>query len=45
MLLEEMTDSKAEQKRKYKVNLEHLTMPENKDISKNDGDITEEYRN
>lgn len=33
-------NSKAKQKRKYKVNLEHLIWPENKEVSKNDGDIS-----
>ena len=43
-LLGEMADSKAEQKRKYKVTLEHL-MPKSKEVSKNDGDILKRHRN
>lgn len=39
-----MADSKAEQKRKYKVNLEHLIMPESKEVSKNDGHISKGHR-
>lgn len=36
-----MADSKTEPKRKHKVNLEHLIMPESKEVSKSDGDISE----
>jgi len=39
-----MADFKTEQKRKCKVNLEHSIMPERKEFSKNDGDISEGYR-
>lgn len=39
-----MADSKTEQQRKCKVNLEDLIMPESKEVSKIDGCISEGYR-
>ena len=43
-LLGGMTYSKAEQKRKCKMNLEHSIMPERKEVSKNNEDIAERHR-
>ena len=39
-----MADSKTEQQRKRKVNLEDFILPESKEVSKNDGYISEGYR-
>lgn len=40
----EMADFKAEQKRKCKANLEPSVIPERKEFSKNDGDLSERHR-
>lgn len=40
-----MADSKAEQQRKCKVNLEHLIVLEGRKVSENDGDLAEGCRN
>lgn len=39
-----MVDLNVKQKRKCNVNLEHSIMPERKEFSKNDGDISEGHR-